>query len=62
MALRDDLSELGFSFVNSPALDPDFALEMAVREFQRYARLDYVAKDPGTPAALAVRLLLSLKA
>ena len=52
MALRDDLSEFGFSFVNSPSLDPDFALEMAVREFQRYARMDNVARDPGTPVVL----------
>ena len=50
MPLRDDLFELGFTFVDHPGLGTDFALEMAIREFQRYARLDTVARDPGTPA------------
>lgn len=49
-ALQQDLRELGFHIVGNP--DGDFGLKTfwAVREFQIYAKMDFVAKEtPGAP-------------
>ena len=53
MALREDLIQCGFWFLNSNSAPQDFLLEMAIREFQRYARLDTVAYEPVEPTPLA---------
>src|SRR5437762_1756907 len=46
MPLNEDLATLGFSFAITP--DPDGVLhDAAVREFQRYASMEFVARDPG---------------
>lgn len=53
MGLREDLINCGFWFLNSSSLPADFLLEMAIREFQRYAGLDWVAQEPPPPGAAA---------